>query len=216
MRTSRSVWVSILVATALAPCGSAGAAEYVLDPTHSTLVVRVFRGGAAAQLAHDHVIRATRFSGTFQGDLTYPSGATASLDIATAALQADEPELRRKYNLKPLSAEDQQAITTTMLGKSQLDAAQYPTIEFRLSSAVAVDPGHWDIGGDLRLHGRVQPLHFRVTVQMASSDTVRISGRVTIQQSAFGIHPYRMFFGAVRNQDAVDIIFDLVGTRHSG
>ena len=84
-------------------------AEYILVPAQSELVVRVYRGGAAAPLAHDHVIRATRFTGTFIGNPAQPTGATGTLTIETASLEADAPELRQKYGLpQTLGATDRQ------------------------------------------------------------------------------------------------------------
>jgi hypothetical protein len=58
----------------------------------------------------------------------------------------------------------------------------------------------------------VRPIHVPVTIQVAG-DTVRVAGRVTFLQSAFGIRPYAMFFGAVRNQDQVEVVFDFLARR---
>jgi polyisoprenoid-binding protein YceI len=124
-RTTIHIWAALL-SGALAIQAWAAPAEYFVVPAQSELVVRVYKGGPAARLAHDHVIRATRFTGIFTGDPAQPMVATGSLTVETASLQADEPELRQKYGLsQELSAADRQQIESTMLGKGQLEATQY-------------------------------------------------------------------------------------------
>ena len=49
------------------------AAEYLIRPERSELVVLVFKTGFASALAHDHVVRATRFSGSISGDPSLPA-----------------------------------------------------------------------------------------------------------------------------------------------
>ena len=39
---------------------------YRIDPAHSELVVQVFKAGIGAALAHDHVVRATAYTGQLQ------------------------------------------------------------------------------------------------------------------------------------------------------
>ncbi len=90
-----------LLVAALAFPTWAASAEYVLVPAQSELVVRVYKAGPAAGLAHDHVIRATRMRGTFTGDPAQPAGATGMPTIDTAALQADEPALRAEVRPLP-------------------------------------------------------------------------------------------------------------------
>ncbi len=184
--------------------------EYTVAPEQSSSVVRVYKAGFAARLAHDHVIQSTRFSGTVSGDPHFPAGIAATLEIATDSLRADDPDLRRKFHLPDsLSVADRQSVESTMLGPQQLDAAHYPTIRFRLTRAVPGSAGAWQVTGELMLHGTTRTLSFPVLAQMDSA-TLRARGTVSFLQTEFGIRPYRAFLGAVRNKDQVEIIFDLV------
>lgn len=51
---------------------AADAATYTVRPQDSELVVRTFKAGIASMMAHDHVARATRFSGTIEYDPQSP------------------------------------------------------------------------------------------------------------------------------------------------
>ena len=62
MATNRSGCLLVCFLLTLSSHG-AGAAEYLLRPEQSELIVLVFKAGFASGLAHDHVVRATRFAG---------------------------------------------------------------------------------------------------------------------------------------------------------
>ena len=90
---------------------------YTVDPTRSELVVQLFKTGIGGPLAHDHVVRATQYTGHIQADLAEPIRSVMTVDVHTAALQADEPALRQKYGLtKSLSEKDRQDVQAHMQG----------------------------------------------------------------------------------------------------
>ncbi len=186
---------------------------YTIVPERSEVVVQVFKAGVAARLAHDHVIRATRFAGTFSGDPAQPTTAAATITVETDSLRADEPEMRHKYGLpKPLSDKDRRSVESTMLGPEQLDAARYPTIRFRLTRISPDGPDRWRVTGEFSLHGIVRSITAPVTAQL-NTETLHAFATFDILQSDFGIRPYAMFLGAVRNQDRVRISVDVTAQR---
>jgi polyisoprenoid-binding protein YceI len=130
--------------------------------------------------------------------------------VAAAALAADEPALRTKHELAAgLSDADRREIESTMLGETQLHVTAYPDITFR---SVAVEPrgsGAFLVTGDFTLHGTTRRIRVPVTIQF-SGDTLHATGGFEVNQSDFGITPVSLFFGAVRNQDRVRIVFNLV------
>lgn len=201
--------VLALVVLALLP-RNAGAAEYLLRPEQSELAVLVFKTGFASALAHDHIVRATRFSGSIRGVPGDPAAAVVRVAVAAEMLAADEPETRRKHGLAAgLSDSDRREIQSTMLGETQLHVAAYPVITFQ---SVAVEPragGEFLVTGDFTLHGTTRRIGIPATVQF-SGDALRATGAFDVNQSDFGITPVSLFFGAVRNQDRVRIVFDLV------
>lgn len=192
--------------------GGAEAAEYVIRPERSELVVLVFKTGFASALAHDHVVRATRISGSIRGDASNPAAAAVRVAVAAEALAADEPETRKKHGVAgTLSDADRREIQATMLGETQLHVAAYPDITFR---SVTVEPragSDFLVTGDFTLRGTTRRIHVPVTLQL-SGDALRATGAFDFNQSDFGITPVSLFLGAVRNQDRVRIVFDLVAS----
>src|SRR5262245_65077076 len=90
---------------------------YTIDPTRSELVVQLFKTGIGGPLAHDHVVRATQYTGQIQADLADPLRSVITVEVHTASLQADEPALRQKYGLtKSLSEKDRQDVQAQLAG----------------------------------------------------------------------------------------------------
>ena len=198
-----------LVVLALAS-SSVRAAEYLLRSEQSELLVLVFKAGFASVLAHDHVVRATRFDGTIRGDPADPATAVVQVTVSAAALVADEPEVRQRHGLAgTLSSADRREIQAKMLGETQLHVAAYPDISFR---SVAVEPraaASFLVTGDFTLHGTTRRISVPVAAQL-SGGTLRATGAFDFNQNDFGITPVSLLLGAVRTQDRVRIVFDLV------
>ncbi|MFB3819215.1 MAG: YceI family protein [Candidatus Methylomirabilales bacterium] len=191
----------------------ASAAEYAIQPESSEFVVRLYKAGIGSALAHDHVVRATRFSGTVMADDGNPGMASVQAAVQADSLRADEPEMRRKHRLSgELSEKDRREIQSSMMGQRQLDAARFPTITFRSVSVQPEGTGRAVITGDFTLHGTTRRVTFPATVQL-SGDSLHATGSFDFNQTDFGIQPYSAFLGAVRNQDRVTLIFDVQATR---
>jgi len=190
----------------------ARAAEYVIRADQSELVVLVFKTGFASTLAHDHVVRATRVAGSISGDPTNPATAVVRVTVAAETLAADEPDMRKKHGLAgALGDADRREIQSTMLGETQLHVAAYPDIRFHSVSVEPRAPASFLVTGDFTLRGTTRRLSVPVTVQLAGG-TLRATGAVEFNQSDFGITPVSLVLGAVRNQDRVRVVFDLVAT----
>lgn len=185
-------------------------AEYRIRPDRSELAVLVFKSGFAAAFAHDHIVRATQVSGSVRGDPNNPAAAVAEVTVAAGALVADEPALRQAHGLAgTLSDKDRREIQSTMLGENQLHVTAYPEITFRSASVEPRAGGTFLVTGDFTLHGTTRRIAVAATVQFAD-DTLHATGAFEINQSDFGITPVSLFLGAVRNQDGVRIVFDLI------
>jgi len=199
----------VLYAAAFAPAGAK--AMYTIDPTRSELVVQLFKAGAGAAFAHDHVVRATTYTGRIHFDPTVLNSASVTVEVQIASLKADEPALRQKYNLtSQLSEKDQHSIQDTMLSASQLDAARYPLMKFSSTKIEARDVGTYTVTGNLTIREISQLVIFSAQVERRN-DALRVRGSFRFTQSSFGYQPYSALFGAVRNQDEVLLHFDVVG-----
>src|SRR3954471_8491180 len=68
-----------------------------LDAKNSELVVRTWKEGTAAALAHNHVIRAGDAQGSISWDPAAPATSKVEVTVKVASLEVDDPALRRKY-----------------------------------------------------------------------------------------------------------------------
>lgn len=186
----------------------AAGAPYAIDHAKSEIVVRVFRAGIAAFLAHDHVIRAAEWDGTLDVNRDPPALA-AELVVPVDALVVDEPEVRARYGLDGvLSDVDRASVRTTMLGPDQLDAARFPEIRFRAAEIDRAGDG-FRLAGELTLHGETKRVTLPITVREDGA-TLTAHGAVRVVQSDYGIVPHRALLGAIKNQDEVEIVVTLV------
>jgi polyisoprenoid-binding protein YceI len=183
---------------------------YTVDPTRSELVVQLFKAGIGGPLAHDHVVRATQYTGHIQADLADPIRSVITVEVHTAALQADEPALRQKYGLtKSLSEKDRQDVQAHMQGSEQLDVARYPTIQFRSTQITQQAEGQYTVTGTLTIHGVTQSVTFPVQGEVQAG-LLHGRGSFRLLQSRFGYKPYSAFLGTIKNQDEVILHFDIV------
>ncbi len=203
----------ILAAVLLLMPVRASAAEFLVQPERSELVVKVYKAGLASALAHDHVVRATRLRGLITGDPTNPESGFVELIVQAGSLVADEPEMRRKHGLpKGPGDSDRRQIQSSMLGEGQLDAAKYPEIAFRSTSVQPQGSNRVIVSGDFTLHGTTRRISLPVVVRV-TTDSVEASGTFDFNQSDFGITPYSAFLGAVRNRDRLTLLFDVTAIR---
>jgi polyisoprenoid-binding protein YceI len=190
----------------------AGADDYRISPEASEIVARVFKGGVAAGLAHDHVIRASQLSGEIHLDAKNPERSMVRVEIPVRSLVADEPAVRRKYRVeKELDSEDRAEIQSTMLGEDQLDAAKYPLIRFESKEVRAEGRGRFVITGELLVHGHSRTIQVPVEAHTAPG-RIEARGSFAIKQTDFGIEPFSVALGGIRNKDEVKISFSIVAT----
>jgi polyisoprenoid-binding protein YceI len=186
--------------------------EYRIDVTRSEFVVQLFKAGVGAALAHDHVIRATKYTGRIQGDIRHPAAARIVVEVQAAALEPDEPDVRQKYNLPTLlSDQEREEIKATMTSPQQLAIAQYPTLTFTSTHIERQGDGEFSVGGDLTIRGVARSLVFPVRVEERAG-VIHAQGSVRFKQSSFGYEPYSALFGAIRNQDEALLHFDVIAT----
>ena len=215
MTRRRVFWgiVSGLLLATLFVSQSSNAAQYIIDPARGQLIVQLFKTGVGAVFAHDHVVRATRYSGQIQLDPTVPTAAQISVEVDATALVVDEPGTRQKYNLPPgLSDESRQEIQQTLESEDQLYVQRYPTIRFRSTHITLERKGQYTVTGDLELRGVTQSISLSLQAELRGEE-LHGKGSGRFLQSSFGYQPYRAFWGAVKNQDEVVLRIDIVAIR---
>lgn len=195
----------------------AAAAEpgpWELDLASSELVVKVWKTGAGASLAHDHVVRASKFTGKASlDDAGAPESLALQLVVEVAGLTPDEPEARRRHHLPntPVPPADRVKVLEHLLEEGQLDAAQFPTITFTVGK-VFREGDALKCRGTLTLHGVTKELLFPISVKPGDQQ-VEGDARVRFKTSDFGVKPYSTALGLIRNQDEVELGVHLVVKR---
>ena len=175
------------------------AGRHKIGADRDRLVLRTSRDGLAATAGHDLTIEVTRWS----GELTVAEDpAATALDV-----RADMTSLAvvsGTRGVKPLSDRDKREIVST--ARKTLGADRHPEATFgNATFAPAAAGGGGTITGTLTLAGQSGPVELQVT--QAGEDRYHAAG--TVVQSAFGIKPYRGFFGALRVSDPVQVEADV-------
>lgn len=169
-------------------------------PLSSTdeLHILVFRGGTAARLGHNHVLRAA--------DLRVQWAANGPvLRFRLDALAIDPPALRERLGAAFASSMDDEARagTRTNLLKA-LDAGAHPEVAVRTLQQVG-EGGRRAVEAEVTLHGVTRRQWFVVDVQGR-----RARGELVIRQSDFGIQPFTVLGGLLAVQDALVVQFELL------
>lgn len=161
------------------------------------LRILVYRGGTAARLGHNHVLRA--------GDLRVSWPATGpELRFRLDALLIDPPELRAVLGEGFASAVDADARTGTRVNLLKaLDAATYPEVVVRTLSQVG-EGARRAVEVEITLHGVSRRQWLAVAV-----DGCQARGRAVLRQSDFGIQPFTVLGGLLAVQDVLVVEFEL-------
>lgn len=171
---------------------SAYAQSKAIDGNKSSLKIRVFKSGAFAAFAHDHEVEAP----IVEGKIDSSGHASVQLRVDSRKMRVLDPEI----------AEDKRAeIQHTMLSATVLDAEKFPEISYQSSSVTSRGERHWEVRGDLTLHGKKQPVMVEVSLESG-----HYRGSASIKQSDFGIEPLRIAGGTVKVKDELKIEFDIV------
>lgn len=194
---------------------SVQAAPWALDSKGTALAVKTWKTGAGAGLAHDHIVRATKFSGSASlDDAGAPESLKLELVAEVNALTPDEPEDRRAYHMPntPVPEGDRKKVRDNMIGDEQLDAAKFPTISFTVNKVYREESGVLQCLGKLTLHGVTKELLFPITVK-STENKVEGEAAVKFKTSDFGVKPYSAALGLIRNKDEVELVLRVVLTR---
>lgn len=178
------------LASLLTLAGTGMAQPVAIDTANSRMTIRVYKSGVFSAFGHDHEIAAPIASGTVDA-----TAHRVELRVQAAALRVQDPNTSQK---------DRDQVQQTMEGSEVLDAAQYPEIVFRATSAQSAGPSSWSVRGDLTLHGQTRP----VTVD-AREQGGHYVGAAKLRQTDFGITPVKVAGGAVKVKDEIRVEFDI-------
>lgn len=181
----------LAIGVGLAPSSAYGQSK-AIDVNRSSMKIRVFKSGAFAAFAHDHEIEAPIAGGTIDAS----AHASVQLRVDSRKMKVLDPEM---------SADKRADIQHTMQSAAVLDAEKFPEITYQSTSVTGRGEGHWEVHGDLTLHGKKQPVVVEVSLESG-----HYRGTASIKQSDFSIEPIRIAGGTVKVKDELKVEFDIV------
>ncbi len=159
--------------------------------------VYTFKEGLFSRVAHD-----LRLHVEERGILVVWTHDEVSAEIDPNALVVDGAMKDSRLDADALSRRDRAKIVDTIRDEI-LATRRHPKIRF--DGTVSERGEHaLELRGTLELAGVRRPLSFS-----ARREAGRITARVTVRPSEFGIQPYKALAGAIRLQDRVLVELDL-------
>lgn len=186
--------------------------EYFFDDAQSLLYVQVFKdpNAFASDLAHNHVMRATNWTGEVQFNVEDIAACEMTFSLPVASLAVDEDAMRELVGYGDvINISDRETIREHMLANNQLNANQYASIWFESSDCTQSESG-LIVTGDMFIAGATREIDVVMNTTI-NQDAFYMSGVIDFTHADFGITPYEAFFGAVRNAQPLSITFDMVG-----
>jgi polyisoprenoid-binding protein YceI len=168
------------------------AQSHAIDVNKSSLKIRVFKSGAFSAFAHDHEIQAP----INEGKIDTSASPSVQLRVDSRKMRVLDPKI---------SVDKRAEIQHTMKGNAVRDVEHFPEISYRSTVITKTGDAHWEVRGNLNLHGKNQPV-----VVVVSLEAGHYRGSASFKQSAFGITPIRIAGGTVKVKDEVKIEFDIV------
>jgi polyisoprenoid-binding protein YceI len=164
----RRVTIALTAAVAFFASASAFAADYNIDPVHSSFIYRIMHMQASYSYG-----RFDQPAGTFSFDPDHPEQASFDVTIPIDSLDTGNP--KRDADLK---------------GPDWFNAKEYPDMTFK-STAVKKDGGKLQVTGDLTIHGVTKsvtiPLDIVGTSTMMGKTRSGFEGTIDIKRSDFGM-----------------------------
>lgn len=180
---------------------------YVVDDTEGqSLVVRVYRDGTLAKLAHDHVVS----TASVRGYALIPvelARARIDLFVPVDEFRVDMPSVVRDAGMQVELTDAQIAGTRNNMETYVLESSRFPFVVVDAHCAPVRDCSELD--ARITLHGVSRAVRIPVAVRRESGRLV-VEGKFPVNQSDFGITPFSAVGGAIRVADHVDVEFRLV------
>jgi polyisoprenoid-binding protein YceI len=193
-----------------APAVEAKPVTYTLDAAKSSLYVQVFKDPTtvAADLSHDHVVSATKWTGS----VTWGAGACAvDISVPVSGLRNDDDAMRKRVGYNVMLDDGQRAdVKANMLGASQLDGSRFTTITYKATRCESSD-ATWKVTGGLTIHGVTKQVVATLKVA-ADAASFAASGKFTTKTRDFGFEPFSAMLGALKNKDELKFTLDVVGS----
>jgi hypothetical protein len=186
-----------------------GKPVFRVDPAESLIVIEVRRSGSLARLGHDHVVASREVVG-----YVAPEEGRADLVVALERLTVDEASLRTEAGFDTQPTESDVEGTRANMLEKVLEAEKFP---FALIGVSGMDAkqGEVTLSVAITLHGTTRTLQAPAQIK-TGADQMSVTGRLSFDQTDFGITPYSLLGGAIAVKNGVDLRFRIQARRLSG
>jgi polyisoprenoid-binding protein YceI len=167
-------------------------ADRAIDIGRSSLRIHVGKAGLFSAVGHDHWVTAPFAAGSFNDN-----------DLPQVAFTVDARKLTLVEDDK-LNPRQQAEVQRTMHAKV-LESESYPLISFHSMKIDEAGVNRCIVSGVLTLHGRSRPILVEVHYEEGA-----YTGRSTIKQTDFGIHPVSVAGGVVKVKNELEVQFVVV------
>ncbi len=186
-----------------------GRPVFRVDSRESLVVIEVRRSGSLARLGHDHVIASREVVG-----YVAPHEGRADLYVALARLAVDEPALRAEAGFDTQPSESDIEGTRANMLERVLEAEKFPFALIGIAGAHAKEEKA-TIAVAITLHGRTRTLRVPAEIE-ADAEKMSVTGRLSFDQTDFGITPYALLGGAIAVKNGVELRFRIRARRLPG
>ncbi|HEY2705414.1 MAG TPA: YceI family protein [Candidatus Dormibacteraeota bacterium] len=163
-----------------------------LGPGDGSIKVYTKREGMAARVGHDLTLEPTSWSAEVNLD---PDDITRS--SVTATVDGHSLEVVEGHGgATPLSDKDRADIKKNIAQKILPNGS----ISFTSTSIESSGDGRFTVSGDLTINGTTRPVRIEL-----GQDGDRVSGRLSLRQTDFGIKPFSAMLGALKVADAIEV-----------
>jgi polyisoprenoid-binding protein YceI len=174
------------------------AGTYVMDLAHTSLIFRVNHLGFS-----NYTARFTKVEGTLKFDPKKPQTMSVTATIDPKSLETDYPLPNLDFDAE-------------LTGTNWLNAAKFPTIEFKSTEVELLGKNTAYVHGNLTLHGVTLPVILKATYNggysghpMDPNGRIGFSARGSLDRSKFGIAYGVPAKGTTMGvSDAVDVIIE--------
>jgi polyisoprenoid-binding protein YceI len=208
MRQSQRAIVALIALWSV----QARAETYELIEAQSFLYVEVRPDkGLLSKVAHQHVVRATKWTGSVKYEESAPEKCQVLIEIPVADLTVDEPVMRKrlKYD-KPIADGDRKRVRDSMLDDDQLDGEKFGKITFASTGCKKIGEGKIEVTGDLEIRGVKKRVTVPMEVQLGGGK-LRAKGQFALTHKDFGFEPYSAALGAIKNDEALTFNVRAIG-----
>ena len=183
-----------------------GKPVFRVDSRESLVVAEVRRSGSLARLGHDHVVASHEVGG-----YVAPDEGRADLYVQLERLEVDEAALRAEAGFDTQPTESDIEGTRANMLVRVLEADRFPFALIRVSG---VDASRREAAMSvaITLHGVTRALQAPARID-ADADLIEVSGRLSFDQTDFGITPYSVLGGAIAVRNGVDLRFRIRARR---